>query len=66
MLDTFKTAYRHLAVLLKNSGVLPDDDLIFFLTHQEIVRLGARARRIAGEKGAGAAQGIRTAETVYI
>ena len=39
VLDTFKTAYRHLAVLLKNSGVLPDEDLIFFLTHQEIIRL---------------------------
>ena len=39
VLDKFKTAYRHLAGLLVNSGVLPDSDLIFFLTHQEIEEL---------------------------
>ncbi len=39
VLDKFKTAYRELADVLADSGVLPDSDLIFFLTHQELKRL---------------------------
>jgi rifampicin phosphotransferase len=45
VLDKFKTAYRHLAYLMKRSGILPEADLIFFLKHEEIKRL------IDGEAG---------------
>ncbi|MGI5849571.1 MAG: PEP/pyruvate-binding domain-containing protein [Christensenellales bacterium] len=38
-LDRFKTAYRHLAYMLEQNGALPDADLIFFLTHEEIIQL---------------------------
>ncbi|NCA95473.1 MAG: hypothetical protein EOM74_00675 [Methanomicrobia archaeon] len=34
--DKFKSGYRHLATILFNQGALPDPDLIYFLTHQEL------------------------------
>ncbi|KAI4453473.1 phosphoenolpyruvate synthase-related [Holotrichia oblita] len=36
VIDTFKKAYRRLAAMLVKEGALPDEDLIFFLTHKEI------------------------------
>ena len=39
VLDRFKTAYRRLAAMLAESGMLPDPDLLFFLRHEEIERL---------------------------
>ena len=39
VVDKFKTAYRHLAALMVRDGLLPDADLVFFLTHDELVRL---------------------------
>ncbi len=39
VVDQFKTAYRHLAALMVQSGLLPDEDLVFFLRHEELVRL---------------------------
>lgn len=43
IIDLFKTQYARLAELLVSSGLLPDTDLIYFLTHKETGRL------IAGE-----------------
>ena len=39
IIDLFKTQYARLAALLISSGLLPDTDLIYFLTHKEIGRL---------------------------
>lgn len=39
VVDKFKTAYRQLAALLVRDGLLPDADLVFFLMHDELVRL---------------------------
>ncbi len=39
VVDKFKTAYRQLAALLVQDGILPDADLVFFLTHDELKRL---------------------------
>ncbi|XP_076449058.1 rifampicin phosphotransferase-like isoform X1 [Babylonia areolata] len=39
MNDIFKTAYWKLAALMVKEGRLPDEDLMFFLTHYEIGRL---------------------------
>ena len=39
VLDKFKTAYAHLADILERDGTLPDGDLIYFLTHNEIAEL---------------------------
>lgn len=39
IIDLFKTQYARLAGLLVASGVLPDADLIYFLTHEEIGKL---------------------------
>jgi len=39
VVDRFKKAYRHLAELMVREGLLADEDLIFFLRHEEIVRL---------------------------
>ena len=39
IIDLFKTQYARLAALLLSSGLLPDTDLIYFLTHKEIGRL---------------------------
>jgi len=36
VVEIFKEAYRRLAKLLCEQGYLPDEDLIFFLTHKEI------------------------------
>ena len=36
IIDRFKTQYRLLADMLAGSGMLPDTDLIYFLTHEEI------------------------------
>ena len=36
MIDLFKTQYAHLASLLVADNILPDTDLIYFLTHEEI------------------------------
>ncbi|XP_051884626.1 putative phosphoenolpyruvate synthase isoform X2 [Pristis pectinata] len=36
MHDVFKTAYWKLAKLMVQEGYLPDEDLLFFLTHSEI------------------------------
>lgn len=41
VLDRFKTAYRRAGDLLTTQGSLPDADLVFFLTHDEVVRLAA-------------------------
>ncbi len=41
VLDRFKTAYRRVGDLLAAQGALPDADLVFFLTHEELVRLAA-------------------------
>lgn len=35
----FKRAYRALGSMLATAGVLPDEDAVFFLTHEEIGRL---------------------------
>ncbi len=43
VIDAFKVQYRKLAAILVQDGLLPDEDLIYFLTHREIGRL------IAGE-----------------
>ena len=39
IIDLFKTQYARLAGLLVAAGLLPDADLIYFLTHKEIGRL---------------------------
>ena len=39
VLDTFKIAYWRLADMLERGGVLPEGDLLFFLTHREIGQL---------------------------
>ena len=39
VIDLFKTQYALLAGLLLSAGLLPDSDLLYFLTHQEIGRL---------------------------
>ena len=39
----FKEAYRSLAKLLVNTGLLPDHDAVFFLTHEELGRLSRNA-----------------------
>ncbi|HOP57344.1 MAG TPA: PEP/pyruvate-binding domain-containing protein [Bacillota bacterium] len=39
VIDKFKHAYRNLAGKLVEEGLLPDEDCIFFLTHQEIGEL---------------------------
>ena len=39
----FKEAYRSLGKLLVNSGLLPDHDAVFFLTHEELGRLARSA-----------------------
>jgi len=39
VLDKFKTAYRNLGQSLEEKEILPDSDLIFFITHEEIMRL---------------------------
>ncbi|CAL1541954.1 unnamed protein product [Lymnaea stagnalis] len=39
MVELFKLAYYRLATLLYKEGRLPDPDLIYFLTHQEISKL---------------------------
>jgi len=44
VLDQFRKAYRHLASLMVAAGMLPEEDLIFFLTQDEIGRF------IGGEK----------------
>lgn len=41
VLDRFKTAYRRLGDLLAAHGALPDADLVFFLTHDELACLAA-------------------------
>jgi len=41
VLDRFKTAYRRAGDLLTAQGLLPDADLVFFLTHKELVQLTA-------------------------
>ena len=37
--DKFKVAYRTLATMLVNEGALPEGDLIYFLTHNELGEL---------------------------
>lgn len=39
VIDKFKVQYRKLAALMVKDGLLPDADLIYFLTHKEIGRL---------------------------
>ena len=39
VVDKFKTAYRRLAALMVRDGILPDADLVFFLKHDELIRL---------------------------
>lgn len=39
IIDLFKSRYARLAALLVADGLLPDADLIYFLTHEEIGRL---------------------------
>ena len=39
LIDMFKTQYARLSELLVSAGLLPDADLIYFLTHEEIGRL---------------------------
>ncbi len=39
IIDLFKTQYARLAALLVAAGLLPDADLIYFFTHDEIGRL---------------------------
>ena len=39
IIDLFKTQYARLARLLVDGSLLPDTDLIYFLTHEEIGRL---------------------------
>ena len=36
MVDVFKQAYWRLAKLMVREGRLPDEDLLMFITHQEI------------------------------
>ncbi len=36
VLDRFKSAYHHLAKLLVAENLLPDEDAVFFLTHDEL------------------------------
>ena len=36
VLDKFKESYWHLGRLLEKENVLPDSDLVFFLTHEEL------------------------------
>ena len=44
LIDMFKTRYAQLSALMVKEGILPDGDLVYFLTHEEIGRL------IDGEK----------------
>lgn len=37
--DKFKQAYRRLAKMLVEKGALPDSDLVYFMTHQELGEL---------------------------
>ncbi len=39
VIDAFKVQYRRLASMLVDIGLLPDEDAIYFLTHEEIARL---------------------------
>lgn len=39
VVDIFKQAYRKLAVMLADAGAIPDTDLIYFLTHEELGEL---------------------------
>jgi len=39
VIDQYKIAYRHLAGLLVEEKLLPDEELLFFLTHEELGRL---------------------------
>lgn len=39
IIDAFKRRYRLLATRLTENGLLPDEDCIYFLTHEEIGRL---------------------------
>ena len=42
MVHKMRLAYRRLALLLRRQGRLPDDELVFFLTHAELGELLAR------------------------
>lgn len=44
LIDMFKTQYALLSAMMVKEGILPDEDLIYFLAHEEIGRL------IGGEK----------------
>lgn len=44
VMDQFRKAYRHIASLMVAEGLLPEEDLIFFLTQEEV------GRYIGGEK----------------
>jgi pyruvate,water dikinase len=44
----FKAAYRHLGARLAAEGRLPDEDLVFFLTHAELGRLCRGEPPLAG------------------
>ena len=39
VLDRFKSAYHHLSKLMVSENMLPDADLVFFLTHDELGQL---------------------------
>ena len=48
IIDRFKTQYARLAELLAKAGLLPETDLIYFLTHEEIGTLiGGEASLVA-------------------
>ena len=48
IIDRFKTQYARLAELLVKAGLLPETDLIYFLTHEEIGTLiGGEASLVA-------------------
>ena len=48
IIDRFKTQYARLAELLEKAGLLPETDLIYFLTHEEIGTLiGGEASLVA-------------------
>ncbi len=53
VIDKFKNAYAQLARLLTAQGLLPDEDCIYFLTHEEIGQLlegNAHARAVLVKK----------------
>jgi len=62
--NRFKRAYRHLGGLLAQEGFAEDEDLIFFLTHEEIGRLVLGEERSLADK-AGMRRGVHAGQQIF-